>query len=99
MKLHRRAEIMQGRADIQNLSLVLFQFFERGPTDDEGSFEIDVDDGAETIRRKFFRRAKKIPGGAVDDDIDLSEALDGGGDGFLNIVRFANVGRDREGFA
>ena len=50
MDLHRRAKVMQRGADIENLASVLFQLIERCAANVEGAFQIDIYDGAETIR-------------------------------------------------
>src|SRR5205814_1252738 len=99
VKLHRRAEVMQRGADIQNLPAMLFKLSERRAAYIERAFQIDIHDRSESIRRKFLRGAKKISGGAVDYDIDFAEAFDGGGDGFLKFFGIAHVGGDGKGFA
>src|SRR5258707_7797696 len=90
---------MQCRTDVQDLAFVLFQFSERRAADIERAFEIDVHDGAETVRGKLFRRAKKISGGAVDDDIYLAESFNGRSNRLLNFFGFADVCGDGESFA
>src|SRR5713226_4643945 len=89
---------MQRRADVQNLSAILFQFRERCATDIECSLEIDIDDSAESVGRKAFSGAKKISGSAVNNDIYLSKSIDSRGDRFLDFFRFANIGGDSNGF-
>ena len=98
VKLHRRAQVMQRGADVQNLAAVLFQFTERCPANIERPFQIDIHDGAETVRRKFFRRAEKISGGSVDDDVDFAKSFDSGRNGSLDLFGLANVGRDNKRF-
>src|SRR5260370_36626815 len=90
---------MQRRTDVQDLATILFQFSEGRAADIERAFEIDVYDGAETVRGKLFRSAKKISGGAVDDDIYLAESFHGRSDCLLNFFGFADVGGDSKGFS
>src|SRR4029079_3005497 len=90
---------MQGGADVQNLPVILVQVLERCPADIEGSFEIDIHDGAETIWRKLFGFAEEVAGSAIDDDIDFAEPFHGGCDGLLDLVGLANISRDGKGFA
>src|SRR3989442_12581941 len=80
VKLHRRAEVMQRGADIQDLTLVLFQLFERSAANIERALQIDIDHRAKTVGGKFLSRAEKVSGGAVDDDVHFSESFDGGRD-------------------
>src|SRR6185369_4988036 len=76
VKLHRRAEIVKCRADIQDLTAMLFQLVERRATHVERTFQVDVDNGAEAVRRQLFSVAQKVAGRAVDDEVDLSQLLD-----------------------
>ena len=76
-----------------------FKLRERRAADVECALEIDVDDGAEAVRRKLFRRAEEISGRAVDDDVDVAEALDRRGDRLLDLLEVAHVRRDGEGLA
>src|SRR5258708_29679378 len=90
---------MQCRTDVQDLAFVVLQFSKRRAADIERAFEIDVYDGAKAVRRKLFRRAKKISGGAVDDDIYLAESFNGRSNRLLNFFGFADVCGDGEGFS
>ena len=76
VKLHRRAEIMERGADVQNLAAMLFQLCKRRATDVERAFQVDVNHGAKAVWRQLFRRAEKVSRGAVNDDIDLAKLFD-----------------------
>ena len=87
VKLHRRAEIMKRRADVQNLPAMFLELRKRGAANVERAFQIDIDDSSESIWRQLFRGAKKVSGSAVDDDIDLAEVLDGLCNRLLDLFR------------
>ena len=92
VKLHRRAEIMQRRADVQDLTVMFLQLFEGGATNIERSLEIDIHHRAKAVRRQLFRRAQEISRRAVHDNIDLAKVLDRGGNRFRDFIRVAHVG-------
>src|SRR5688500_2410529 len=75
VKLHRRAEIMKRRADVQYLTAMFFELCKRSAANIERSLQIDVDNSAETIRRQLFGFTQKVTGRAIDDNVDLSELL------------------------
>src|SRR3712207_6552076 len=95
MKLVRRAEVMQRRADVENLAAILLQLLERRAADVKGALEVDVDDRAEAVRRKLRRGAQEVPGRAVDDDVYAPELLNRRGDGALYLREVAHVRRVR----
>src|SRR5262249_37445080 len=98
-KLHRRPAVMQGCTDVEDLAAVFLKLSECSATHVKCTFEIDVDDCAETIRRELFRSTKKVSGGAVDHDVDLAEAIEGGRNCPGNMVGFAEGGSNRECFS
>src|SRR5438874_1027293 len=89
---------MQSSTDVQDLPSVLLQLSERRATDIERALQIDVHDRAKAVRRKLLRRAKKISGRAVDDNIYTAKPFDSRGDCLLNFLGFAHVGGDGKGF-
>ena len=99
MQLHRRAQVVQRRTDVQDLALMLLQLIESRAANIERALQIDIHDRAKTVGRKFFRRAKKVSGCAVHYDIDFAESFNGGRDGLLNFFGVAHVGGDGKGFA
>src|SRR2546430_5358513 len=98
MELHRRAEVMQRGTDIQDLAASFFQLLERGAANIERPFQIYIDHRSETVWGKLLGRAKKVSGGAVDDDVDFAESFDGCGNCLLDFCGIANVGGDGKGF-
>src|SRR4029079_5972701 len=76
VNLHRRTEIMKRGADVEYLAAMLFELREGRTTNVESSFRIDVENCAKTIWRQLFRRAEKVSGGPVHDDVDLAELFD-----------------------
>src|ERR1044072_815262 len=76
MKLHRRAEIMQRRTDVQDLPAMFFQLRKPRATHVESSLQIDIHHGPKPVRRQPLRRAKKISRRAIYDDVDLPKLLD-----------------------
>src|SRR6185295_17994299 len=76
VNLHRCTEIMKRGADVQYLAAMLFELRKGRTTNVESSLRIDVEDCAKTIGRQLLRRAKKVSGGAVHDDVDLAELFD-----------------------
>src|ERR1700754_1291423 len=50
VKLHRRAEVMQRRTDVQNLSAILFELRKCRPTNVERSFQVDIHNRAKSVR-------------------------------------------------
>ena len=90
---------MQRGTYIQDLPAVFLQFREGRATDVEAAFEIDVDNRAESVGRHLFGSAKKISGGAVDDNIHPAKAFDGGGESALNLpLQGCDIGGDSECF-
>ena len=53
------------------------QMRKRGARHVEGALQIDVHDGAEPVRRKILGQAHEVSGGAVDEDVEPAEGLDG----------------------
>src|ERR1044072_4744168 len=94
MKLHRRAEVVERRADVENLSAVLLQLFERRAADVEGALKVNVDDGAEAVGRKLLGLAEEVAGRAVDGDVYPAEALKRRRHGALDRRVVAHVRRD-----
>src|ERR1044072_1388169 len=99
VNLHRRAEIMKCRADVQYLPAMLFELRESRTTNVESSFRIDIENRAKTIWRQLFRRAEKVTGGAVHDDVDLAEVFDRLCDCFFNVFGLPHIGNNRKRFA
>ena len=97
--LLRRPQVMQRRADVQNRPAAFFQFGKRGATDVERPFQIDVNHRAETVRRKLFRRAEKIPRRAVDHDVQPPKRSTVRSDCALDLVRLSHIARERQSFA
>src|SRR5207249_3940394 len=98
MKLHRRAEVMQRCANVEDLPAMLLELCKCRATDIEGTFQIDVDDCSEPVRGKLFSFAKEVACGAVHDDVDTAEPIDGGGNSLFNFFRVADIGGDSERF-
>src|SRR5688572_6518722 len=76
MELHRRAEVMQRRADVQNLSAMLLELCKRRTTDVERSLQVDIDDRAKAVRRQLFSLTKKVSRRAINNDIDFAKLFD-----------------------
>jgi hypothetical protein len=87
---------MERRADVKNLTAILFQLGKRRTTDIERTLEIDVDNSSKAVRRKLFGGAQKITGGTIYHCIDFAKVTDRRGNSILHILRIANVRSHRE---
>src|SRR5258705_1699133 len=96
MELHWRTEIVKCCADVEDLTALLFELREGGATSVESSLKVNVDDGAEAIRRQLLSLAKKVSGGAINDDIDLAEMFNPSGEGALDLLGLTNISDNRE---
>ena len=76
---------------------MLFQLCEGRTTNVESSFRIDVENCAKTIWRQLFRRAKKVSGRTVHDDVDLAELLDCLRNRLLDFLRLPHITGNRNG--
>src|SRR5215213_171721 len=94
MKLHRRSQVVQRRADVQNLATVLFQLCKGGATNIKSALQIDVHDSAKPIGRQLLSRTKEVSGSAVHNDIDFAELFDRLCDRLFDFLRLANVSRN-----
>src|SRR5436190_22791519 len=99
MDLQRRAEIMERRADIQNLAAVFPKLSKGSSTNIEGALQVDIDYGSEAIRREVLGRAKKVAGGAINDNIYFAEAFDSRVNRSLYFFRFTHVSGERKSFS
>jgi hypothetical protein len=90
---------MKRGADVQYLAAMLLELREGRTTNVESSFCIDVENCAKTIWRQLFRRAEKVTGRAVHNDINLAEVFDRLCDCLFDCFGLAYIGNDCERFA
>ena len=63
----------------------------------EGALQIDVDNGAEAVRRKVFGKADEVAGCAVDENVEASKRRHGRRHGLTHGRGIAHVGGLRHG--
>ena len=71
------AEVGECRADVDDRSAARLEMRKRRARHMERAFEIDVDDGPESVRRQILGEADEVAGGAVDHDVETAEIRDG----------------------
>jgi len=69
---------------------------QRGTRDVEGAFQIDIDDGAEAVRREIFGEADEVARGAVDQDVEAAQLRHDGGNRVVDRRGIPHVGRHRD---
>src|SRR3569832_413541 len=96
MKLHRRAEIMECRGNVQDLPAMLLELRKGRATDVERAFEIDIDDSSKTVWRQLLRCTKKVSRCAIHNEVDLPKLLDSMRDCFFNFLRLSTINSNRK---
>ena len=97
MHLARRASVMQGRADVQDLAAVILlpRIIDR-PRHVPRPLGVNVDDRAESVRAQLLRRTEEIAGRVIDQEVERTQLGDDTTDGRTDRVGVADVGDDRQ---